>query len=412
MRRAKIVCTLGPATSSPEQIRHSSRPGWTWPGSTSATAARRPRGGLPRRAAGRATRPVARVGVLVDLQGPKIRLGRFVGGPVAARAPARRFTITTERRPGTPRSSSRRPTTGLPGRRQRRRPDPHRRRQGRAAASSGRRTAGRHPVSRAARCRTTRASTCPGVAVACPRMSDKDKEDLRWGAAARRRLHRAVVRPQRRRHRRRAPDHGRGGLRPSRSSPRSRSRRRSTTSRRSSSAFDGDDGRPRRPRRRAAARAGAAGAEARRRARPAQRQAGHRRDPGARVDDRAPPADPRRGLRRRQRRPRRRRRGDALGRDQRRAVPDRGGADHGPDHRGDRGAGPASASARSARAPTHQGRGDHRGRRRGRRAARREVPRHVHLVAATPRAGCRGCAPRIPLLAFTPDRRRPAASWR
>ena len=35
------------------------------------------------------------------------------------------------------------------------------------------------------------------------------------------------------------------------------------------------------------------------------RQAGHRRHPGARVDDRQPAADPRRGLRRRQRRPRR-----------------------------------------------------------------------------------------------------------
>ena len=55
------------------------------------------------------------------------------------------------------------------------------------------------------------------------------------------------------------------------------------------------------------------------RAGPAQRQAGHRRDPDARVDDRELPPDPRRGLRRRQRGARRRRRGDAVRRDQRRA---------------------------------------------------------------------------------------------
>ena len=84
-------------------------------------------------------------------------------------------------------------------------------------------------------------------------------------------------------------------------------------------AFDGDHGRPRRPRRRAAARAGAAGAEARDPDRPRERQAGHRRHPDARLDDRELAADPRRGLRRRQRRARRRGRGDALRRDQRRA---------------------------------------------------------------------------------------------
>ena len=49
--------------------------------------------------------------------------------------------------------------------------------------------------------------------------------------------------------------------------------------------------------------------------RPERGQAGHHRHADARVDDREPAADPRRGLRRRQRRPRRHRRGHALRRD-------------------------------------------------------------------------------------------------
>ena len=151
-------------------------------------------------------------------------------------------------------------------------------------------------------------------------MSEKDSEDLRWAPAPRRRHDRAVVRA-----------------------------RRPTTSTTCTQimdeegvrlpviakiekpqavdnldeiidAFDGDHGRPRRPRRRAAARGGAAGAEARHRDGPAQRQAGHRRHPGARVDDRELPPDPRRGLRLRQRGARRRRRGDAVRRDQRRQA--------------------------------------------------------------------------------------------
>ena len=54
-----------------------------------------------------------------------------------------------------------------------------------------------------------------------------------------------------------------------------------------------------------------------------QAQAGHRRDPDARVDDHDVAPDARRGQRRRQRGARRRRRADALRRDQRRRAPDR-----------------------------------------------------------------------------------------
>ena len=99
-RRAKIVCTLGPATATAERIRalvdagmdvarlnlsHGSQ-------AEHAAAYRMVRDAAD--AAGRA------VGVLADLQGPKIRLGTFAGGATIW-VPGERVAITTERVLGT-----------------------------------------------------------------------------------------------------------------------------------------------------------------------------------------------------------------------------------------------------------------------------------------------------------------------
>ena len=94
-RRAKIVCTLGPATHSPagvralvdagmdvarlnlshgEHSRHAEAYAWVREASDATLRA---------------------VGVLADLQGPKIRLGVFAGG-TAALEPGAEFAITTE----------------------------------------------------------------------------------------------------------------------------------------------------------------------------------------------------------------------------------------------------------------------------------------------------------------------------
>jgi pyruvate kinase len=94
-RRAKIVCTLGPATGTYEGVRalvyagmdvarlnfsHGAhehhRQAYTWVRQASDESGRG-------------------VGVLVDLQGPKIRLGRFADGPVVW-ATGETVTITTE----------------------------------------------------------------------------------------------------------------------------------------------------------------------------------------------------------------------------------------------------------------------------------------------------------------------------
>lgn len=95
MRRAKIVATLGPATSSYENIRaiidagvdvarmNLSHGSYTVHEEVYANV---------RKAAEDAGKPVA---VLVDLQGPKIRLGKFVDGPYDL-AVGDIFKITTE----------------------------------------------------------------------------------------------------------------------------------------------------------------------------------------------------------------------------------------------------------------------------------------------------------------------------
>ncbi|ASO21387.1 pyruvate kinase [Actinoalloteichus hoggarensis] len=81
-RRAKIVCTLGPATATPEKIRDLVRAGMDVARmnfSHGEHAEHKRVYELVREAAKESGRAV---GVLADLQGPKIRLGRFAGGPV------------------------------------------------------------------------------------------------------------------------------------------------------------------------------------------------------------------------------------------------------------------------------------------------------------------------------------------
>ncbi|MGH3889788.1 MAG: pyruvate kinase [Pseudonocardiaceae bacterium] len=81
-RRAKIVCTIGPATATPEKIRELVRAGMDVArlNFSHGTHAEHERVYTMVRQAsdeyGRA------VGILGDLQGPKIRLGRFAAGPV------------------------------------------------------------------------------------------------------------------------------------------------------------------------------------------------------------------------------------------------------------------------------------------------------------------------------------------
>ena len=99
MRRAKIVCTLGPATTSPENLRELVRSGMDVArlNLSHGDHADHERVYLDvRRASDETGRAV---GVLVDLQGPKIRTARFENGPVEL-VKGTSFTITTRDVPG------------------------------------------------------------------------------------------------------------------------------------------------------------------------------------------------------------------------------------------------------------------------------------------------------------------------
>ena len=112
-RRAKIVCTLGPATATREALRGLVAAGmdvarFNLSHGSHAEHERVYR--LVREVAAELGRPV---GVMADLQGPKIRLGTFAAGPHELPAGAR-FCITTDDVEG---SAERCSTTyaGLPG---------------------------------------------------------------------------------------------------------------------------------------------------------------------------------------------------------------------------------------------------------------------------------------------------------
>ena len=182
-RRAKIVCTLGPATSSPEQIA-----GLVAAGLDVARLNMSHGSYSTHLAAYRAVREASdaagrSVGVLVDLQGPKIRLGTFPGGPVMLAA-GQEFTITTEDVPG---DSQQAATTyqGLPADVQ-----PGTRilvDDGRVvlevSAVSGERVRTRVLVG--GQVSDHKGLNLPGVRVSVPALTAKDEADLRWALGLR-----------------------------------------------------------------------------------------------------------------------------------------------------------------------------------------------------------------------------------
>ncbi len=178
MRRAKIVCTLGPAVGRYEDVLELVRSGMDVARlnlSHGAHADHLTAYDDVRRASNETGRAVC---IFADLQGPKIRLGRFAAGPVLL-ARGQRFTITTDEVEGTAERAS---TTyqGLPG--------------DVAVGDAILVDDGKvsltvlevdghdvhtevvvpGPVS------NHKGLNLPGVAVSVPALSDKDAQDLRW----------------------------------------------------------------------------------------------------------------------------------------------------------------------------------------------------------------------------------------
>jgi len=100
VRRTKIVCTLGPASNTKEQVRalveagmNCARLNFSHGDHESHVATAK----LVRDAARAAGRPMA---ILADMQGPKMRIGRFADGPIEL-VPGARFALTTNDVEGT-----------------------------------------------------------------------------------------------------------------------------------------------------------------------------------------------------------------------------------------------------------------------------------------------------------------------
>ena len=182
MRRAKIVCTMGPAVESPEKVRELIAAGMNMARlnlSHGGYEEHQSRLNEVRAAAKEAGKPVA---ILVDLQGPKIRLARFKAGPYdLSRGDI--FTITTDEVEGT---KDRVGTTykGLPG---------DCKPGDRILIDDGKVTVevtevkGSDVVTKVIEpgaVSNNKGINLPGVAVSVPALSEKDKEDLRWGLNA------------------------------------------------------------------------------------------------------------------------------------------------------------------------------------------------------------------------------------
>ena len=182
MRRAKIVCTMGPAVEAPDRVKLLIEAGMNMArlnlshGSYDEHQARLD---AVRNAAKAANVPVA---ILVDLQGPKIRLGRFADGPhELTRGDI--FTITTDDIQGTKERVSTTfkelPKDCKPG--------------DRLLIDDGKVTVevievkGNDVITKCIEpgaVSNNKGINLPGVAVSVPALSEKDIEDLRWGLKA------------------------------------------------------------------------------------------------------------------------------------------------------------------------------------------------------------------------------------
>ncbi len=178
-RRAKIVCTLGPATSSPERVRELIAAGMDVARLNFSHGTREEHAAVYREVRAASDEAGRAVAILVDLQGPKIRLGLFEEGGVTLQA-GDPFTITTE--PGEEGTAEMASTTYAslardvtPGAtiliddgRVRLRVD----------TSDGVRV--RTTVLEGGRISDHKGINLPGVKVSAPCMSEKDRDDLRF----------------------------------------------------------------------------------------------------------------------------------------------------------------------------------------------------------------------------------------
>ncbi len=177
-RRAKIVCTLGPASASPAAVRALIDAGMDVARLNFSHGERADHAALARAVREASDASGRAVGLLADLQGPKIRLGRFAGG-WAELLPGAEFTLTTRDVEG---DAARASTTYVRLARDVKPGDT-------LLLDDGRvRLAALDVAGDDVRCRVVEGGivsdhkgiNLPGVAVSAPALSDKDAEDLRF----------------------------------------------------------------------------------------------------------------------------------------------------------------------------------------------------------------------------------------
>ena len=182
MRRAKIVCTLGPAVESVEKVTELINAGMNMARlnlSHGGYEEHQSRLDTVRQVAKKQNKAVA---ILVDLQGPKIRLARFSDGPHEL-SRGDKFVITTDEIQG---SKERVGTTykGLPG--DCRKGDVIMIDDGKVSVRVIE-VKGNDVITEVIQpgiVSNNKGLNLPGVAVSVPALSEKDMADLRWGLKA------------------------------------------------------------------------------------------------------------------------------------------------------------------------------------------------------------------------------------
>ena len=178
MRCAKIVATMGPATSTPETLRALIDAGMDVARLNLSHGTHEVHAETYRMVRDASDASGRGVGILVDLQGPKIRLGKFASGPVLLENGAE-FIVTTEDVPGDAKMVS---TTyqGLPG--DVKPGDKVLVDDGRVALEVVRVDGPRvvTKVVEGGRVSDNKGFNLPGAAMSVPALSDKDRDDLRW----------------------------------------------------------------------------------------------------------------------------------------------------------------------------------------------------------------------------------------
>jgi len=178
VRRAKIVCTLGPAVGTPEKIRELVDAGMDVARLNMSHGSHADHEQMYDMVRAAANATGHGVGIFADLQGPKIRLETFADGPVKVKK-GDRFTITTRDVPGDKDVCG---TTykGLPGDVSPGDPilidDGKVRLKVLEVSDSDVVT----EVITAGKLSNNKGINLPGVAVSVPALSEKDIDDLRW----------------------------------------------------------------------------------------------------------------------------------------------------------------------------------------------------------------------------------------